>query len=208
MPPSVSSLPTPQENTTPPPAKPAPKAATKTPPKIIDKGYVYAHPDSEYSIRLPEAPTAVTLWADDTSRPVPFMDDPPKYGAVGEIAKFKRVDADTGDTFETTVTFVKTGKDFVGTLTEDRMRETAEKEYKDEKLDNKKVSFSTGSETLKWLTVTGFTIDQANNLYYNVTHYISGLESVIMIKVRYNVENQKYQQFYDDITASIKFTGK
>lgn len=172
------------------------------------EGYTYAHPDAEYSINLPEAPTAITIWADDEENPVPYLDKPPKYGAVGEKASFKRIDIDTGDTFETTITFLRADNTFLLSLSPEKMKKTLSEEFSGIQMDNTQFNFSPGTGTLKWATITGFSIDQTSGLFYNVAHYISGQESIMVIKIRYNVENKGFQKYFDDVSGSIKYTGK
>jgi hypothetical protein len=174
---------------------------------FIDKGtYTYIHNEAEYSIDLPDAPVGVTIWADQKD-PIPFLENPPKFGSIGEIARVRRVDIDTGDTYETEITFLKAERDFLLSMTEERMKEELEKIYKDISLDNKQETFSAGSDTLKWATLTGFTVDEANNLMFNSSHYIMGLQSIMIIKSRYNVENKKFQTYYDNMAKSIKYEG-
>ncbi|MCC7036220.1 MAG: hypothetical protein IT560_02820, partial [Alphaproteobacteria bacterium] len=147
---------------------------------FIDKGtYTYIHNEAEYSIDLPDAPVGVTIWADQKD-PIPFLENPPKFGAIGEIARVRRVDIDTGDTYETEITFLKAERDFLLSMTEERMKEELEKIYKDISLDNKQETFSAGSDTLKWATLTGFTVDESNNLMFNSSHYIMGLQSIMI----------------------------
>ncbi len=174
---------------------------------FIDKGtYTYIHNEAEYSIDLPDAPVGITIWADQKD-PIPFLENPPKFGAIGEIARVRRVDIDTGDTYEVEITFLKAERDFLLSMTEERMKEELEKVYKDISLDNKQETFSAGSDTLKWATLTGFTVDENNNLMFNSAHYIMGLQSIMIVKSRYNVENKKFQGYYDAMAKSIKYEG-
>ena len=131
---------------------------------FIDKGtYTYIHNEAEYSIDLPDAPVGATVWADQKDK-VPFLENPPKFGSIGEIARVRRVDIDTGDTYETEITFLKAERDFLLSMTEQRMKDELNNLYKDMNLDNKQETFSAGSDTLKWATLTGFTVDENNNL--------------------------------------------
>lgn len=187
-------------------AKPA---AAKTPAaKQLPKGYTYAHPDAEYSITLPEAPVAITIWGDNPDMPVPLLDNPPKFGAVGETATFKRVDIETGDVFEVTIVLVKADREFLSSVTRKKIEEYLEAQMSNQQLDGKKQSFSAGTGTLKWGTLSGFSVDNNNALFYNIMHYITGVDSVMTVKVKYNVENKTFQQYYEDLSGSIKYTGK
>lgn len=174
---------------------------------FIDKGtYTYIHNEAEYSIDLPDAPVGTTIWADQKD-PIPFLENPPKFGAIGEIARVRRVDIDTGDTYETEITFLKAERDFLLSMTEQRMKDELNNIYKDMNLDNKQETFSAGSDTLKWATLTGFTVDENNNLMFNSVHYVMGLQSIMIVKSRYNVENKKFQGYYDTMAKSIKYEG-
>ncbi|HYD17480.1 MAG TPA: hypothetical protein VEF76_03250 [Patescibacteria group bacterium] len=174
---------------------------------FIDKGtYTYIHNEAEYSIDLPDAPVGETVWADQKD-PIPFIENAPKFGSIGEIARVKRVDIDTGDTFEVEITFLKAERDFLLSMTQERMKEELNNVYKDMNLDNKQESFSAGSDTLKWATLTGFTVDENNNLLFNSAHYLTGLSSVMVVRSRYNVENKKFQGYYDTMSKSIKYAG-
>jgi hypothetical protein len=171
------------------------------------QAYVYIHNDAEYSIDLPEPPKASTIWADQ-EEPIPYLDNPPKYGFVGEKAWLKRADNDTGDIFSVDITFLKADRDFLLSLDKDKMLDAMKAFYKDISLDNQEEHFSQGTDTLKWATVTGFSVDKANSLHYNAAHYLTGLDSIMIIKVDYNVENQTFQKYYDTLAKSIKYAGK
>lgn len=171
------------------------------------QAYVYIHNDAEYSIDLPEPPKASTIWADQ-EEPIPYLENPPKYGFVGEHAWLKRADNDTGDVFAVDITFLKADRDFLLSLNKEKMLQAMNDFYKDVSLDNKEEHFSAGTDTLKWATVTGFSVDKANSLHYNAAHYLTGLDSIMIVKVDYNVENQNFQKYYDTLAKSIKYAGK
>lgn len=174
---------------------------------FIDKGtYTYIHNEAEYSVDLPDAPNGYTIWADQKD-PIPFLEDPPKYGTLGETAIVKRVDLDTGDTFETEIIFLKAERDFLLSMTKEKMLDALDNIYADVRLDNKQVSYSPGSDTLKWATMTGFTVDQSNNLLFNAAHYLTGLQTILVIKTKYNVENKIFQGYYNQLQQSIKYKG-
>ncbi len=168
--------------------------------------YNYAHNDGEYSINLPEAPTAVTIWADEKA--VPYLENPPTYGAVGEIATFKRTDPESGDLFEITITFLRADRDSLLSLTQEKVENILKDEYKDVPMENKKISYSAGADTLKWATLTGFAVDKNNNLFYNAGHFLAGQQSLYVIKIRYTAENKTFQEYYKQVTNSIRFSGK
>ncbi len=171
------------------------------------QAYNYVHNDSEYSVELPDAPKGTTIWADQPD-PIPYLDNPPKYGMVGEHAVVKRADADTGDIFAVDITFLKADRDFLLSLDKEKMIGVLKDIYKDAKMDDQEGHFSAGTDTLKWATMTGFTVDKANSLHYNAAHYLSGLDTIMVIQIDYNVENKQFQKYFDALTKSIKYVGK
>lgn len=174
---------------------------------FIEKGtYTYIHNEAEYSMDLPDAPTGKTVWADQKD-PIPFLDDPPKFGGLGEVATIRRADLDTGDTYSLEVTFLKAERDFLLSMSKAKMQKALAEMYKNIRLDNRQENYSSGSDTLKWATLTGFTVDESNNLLFNASHYLTGLQTLTVIKVQYNVENKNFQRWYDEMAKSIKYTG-
>lgn len=173
----------------------------------IDKGtYTYIHNEAEYSMDLPDAPTGTTIWA-DRREPIPYLEDPPKFGSLGEVARIRRADLDTGDAYNLEITFLKSERDFLLSMTKAKMLKALEELYKDARLENKQENFSSGSDTLKWATITGFAVDENNNLLFNAAHYLTGLQTITVIRVSYNVENKTFQRWYDEMQKSIKYTG-
>jgi hypothetical protein len=176
-------------------------------PAGLAHAYTYIQEEGEYSVDLPEAPTGISIWA-DTGETVPYLDNPPKYGWLGETCKIRRADVDSGDTFSVDITFLKADHDFLQGLTKDKMMAALRDLYKDTPLDNHEEHYSAGTDTLKWATLTGFNVDKMNSLHYNAAHFLSGLETIMVIKVDYNVENKVFQRWYDTLAKSIKFVGK
>ena len=175
--------------------------------------YKYAHNEDEYSVMLPEAPTVTTIWADE--KKVPYLEDPPEEGAVGEEATFRRIDAKTEDSFDVKITFLKASYDFLDGLTEDKMREALEKDYKESeaRLDGVKFEVKQGHvvETrgekiqLKWVALTGFSTDENGRPIFNVAHYLTGQQSILVIKVRYSLENKVFEDFYNKLVSNITY---
>jgi hypothetical protein len=172
----------------------------------VQAGYKYANVAGEYSVELPDAPTGRTIWADKEA--VPYLDNPPKYGSVGEVASFKQVDPETNESFEVAITFLRADRDFLLSMTQARMEETLKNEYAGTRLDNARASFSEGSGTLKWATLTGFTVTPNNDLLFNATHYLTGETSLQMIKVSYHLDNKKFDDYYQTLSKSISYIGK
>jgi len=168
--------------------------------------YTYIHNDGEYSITLPDGPSGETIWHDHKGA-IPFIEDRPKFGSLGEIASMRRTDANTGDSFNIDITFVKSGRDYLLSLDEKDIRDLLEKEYENQTIENKKITYSPGSTTLKWGTFTGFSVDRNNNLMFHSCHILTGHETTTMLKISFNAENEKFGDNYQKIKDSIKFVG-
>lgn len=168
--------------------------------------YDYLHNEGEYSITLPDAPSGETIWHDQRGH-IPFIDQRPKFGALGEQATYRRTDATTGDSFNVDITFIKSGRDYLLNQTEDSIRKLLEQEYSNQTLEQKKISLSSGTGTLKWGVLTGFSVDRNNNLLFHSCHILTGYETVTMIKIAFNADNEKFGEQYQTLKESIKFVG-
>ena len=166
----------------------------------------YAAPDGEYSLLLPEAPTVETLRSDGQKSI--YLENTPSVGTLGEIALYQRVDSDTGEKISVRVTTVKTDKAFLEGLTNEKMTAVLEKEFENISLDKKKINFSKGSQTLNWGTLTGYNVDQNNQLFFNAAHYLAGLNSITVIKISFSLENRKFKADYEKISPSISYVGR
>lgn len=169
--------------------------------------YTYLHNEGEYSIELPDAPVGRTIWADQ-KEPIPFLEEPGKFGSLGEIATMRRTDPDTGDYFDVEITFLKADRPFLLSLTEEKLTGFLKDAMKDTRLEAQKINYSAGSDSLKWATMTGFSVDDKNTLLYNATHLVTGFETITLIKIKYTAENRSYSAMFKDLQSSIKFTGK
>ena len=175
--------------------------------------YNYGNIDSEYSLTLPEAPTVKTIWADEKNESgekiaVPYLVNPPEYGAIGEYAFFKRVDPKTGEKFDLKITFLKADRDFLISLTREEMEDTLKKEFEDVTFDKEEITYSAGSGTLKSAALTGFYTDTDNNLFFSAAHYLIGQQTLMMLRVNYNVENPTYRNYYKMMYDTIRYTGQ
>lgn len=168
--------------------------------------YTYIHNEGEYSVMLPDAPIGQTIWANQ-AEPIPYLDEPGKFGSLGEIATLTRMDPDTGDIFDVQITFLKADRPFLLSLTEEKVKELLQETLKDTKLEAVKSDYAAGSRTLKWGTMTGFSVDKKNSLLYNSVHFLTGLETLTVIRIKYNAENKDYTEMYKDLKSSIKFIG-
>lgn len=166
----------------------------------------YAAPDGEYSILLPEAPTVETLRSG--GQKTKYLDVTPQTGTLGEIALYERVDADTGDKLSVKVITIKADKAFLEGLTNEKITAVMEGEFDGVALDKKKINFSKGSQTLNWGTLTGYNIDQNNQLFFNAVHYLAGLNSITIVKISFSLENRKFKADYEKIAPSISYVGR
>jgi len=173
--------------------------------KSPDDYYKYIHNDGEYSVMLPEAPRVKTIWAEAGN--IPYLDSPPTEGAIGEIATFRRVDIAREDVFEVRITFLKADKKFLENLTEEKMKESLIADYQNTPLENMRAGYSeNATKTLKWATIGGFSIDKKTNRpYYNAEHYLSGKQSILVVQVRYNVENREFGEYYRKLSENITY---
>lgn len=168
--------------------------------------YKYANAEGEYIMSLPDAPLGETIWAQDGN--VPLIDNPPKYGAVGEYALVRRVDPLTNDLFEVRVTFVKANRDFLLNLGDDTIKAELKKVFADVHLQGEKFSLSKGTDTLKWGSFSGFSVSQNNDPLYNIAHYLAGEQSVMLVKITYSLNNPTFNEYYKQLNKSITFMGR
>jgi len=173
------------------------------------QAYYYIHNEGEYMVWLPDAPTGRTIWADDDGngkKTIPLLTKPPKFGSLGEYADVERVDPESSDQFKVHIIFLKASRDFLTSLTKEKMYKELHKT--DVYLNNMQEHFSKGTDTLKWATLIGYSVDKHNNLHYNAAHYLAGESSIEVIRVSYSLDNKTFQKYYDKLLASIRYTGK
>jgi hypothetical protein len=206
----------PAQATTPAAQQAAPTAATtapeqapppETPVAATRSYYNYAHNESEYSVKLPEAPTVRTIWLEgpDTE---PYMKYPPNDdAALGEVATFRRVDIDTEETFDVKITFIRARPSFLKGLNEKRLKNMLSKQYSDITMTNENFTMSQGTGTLKWATFSGFALDAHNHPAFCAIHYLSGQQSILVVQVMYSIENKAFQEYYDHLVNSITYVA-
>lgn len=182
----------------------APAPAAKTPP--IPR-YTYMTNESEYMVDLPEAPVATTVWGDQ-KEPIPFLEKPPRFGSVGEVATYRRINEITGEYIDVAITVLKADRDFLLTRTPENMQQMLESTTKNILLEDKKFKYTPGAGTVKRMLMTGFSIDKNNNALYNAIYYLTGNASIMVIRVQYNIENTDFNAQYQQMAASIKYVGK
>ena len=168
-----------------------------------DAKYIYLHTEGEYSVELPDAPSSKTIWGDDTK--IPYLENPAKFGPIGEKANLRQVDPQTGDVFNVDITFLKANRDYLLSLTPEKMLDMIYADYNDVPLDNMKPGYAPGSDTLKWGTLTGYSVGKDNKPMFNATHFLVGVQSIMVVRVQYSVQNTSYNDLYKSLSASIQY---
>lgn len=172
-------------------------------PAAAEAKYIYLHSEGEYSVELPDAPSAVTIWGGDKN--IPYLDNPAKFGPLGERASVTQVDPQTGDIFKVEITFLKANRDYLLSLTPDHILDMIYADYKDTPLDDMKPGYTAGSDTLKWGTLTGYSTSKNNKTVFNATHFLAGLQTIMVIHVEYNIQNPAFNDAYKKLSASIRY---
>jgi hypothetical protein len=168
------------------------------------QGYKYAHNEAEYSVELLEPPSVETIWGDQKEK-IPFLDNTPKFGAIGELARIRRVDPETEDIFDVKITFLKADRDYLLSMTADKIKVMLENELKKMSVSDMKFNVSSGTDTLKWGTMTGFSIDPNNRSLFSAVHFLTGQKTILVIHVKYSVESKLYQEYYKKLAKSIAY---
>jgi hypothetical protein len=169
--------------------------------------YNYANNEAEYSVMLPEAPTVKTIWKEDLND-YPFIDAPPHEASfLGEVAIFRQDDIDSEDTFTAKVTYLKARPEFLQGLTEDKIRLILDSRTKDKALEYQAFHYSPGNGTLKWASLSGFTLDKSRRPAYSTIHYLSGQQSILVIEIFYSVENKTFQDYYKTLVDNIRYNA-
>jgi len=202
--PEVPAYTPPKQDTRPPPPEetvPIHRSSKKDEPQF----YVYANNEAEYSVALPEAPTVETIWAGEGE--IPYIENPPQNGSVGEVAHFKRVNMETEDFFEVTITYLKANRNFLLSLNEEKIKETLQNELKKDLLNDAKFTYSANPEagSLKWAALTGFTIAKNNQPLFHAMHYLTGQQSILVVKVVYNIDDPNFQGYYKNLIENITY---
>lgn len=174
------------------------------------KYYNYAFNDAEYSVMLPEAPTSKTIWSDNLNEIRPFLEDPPSdTAALGETAIFKRVDIDTEDVYDVKITFLRARKEFLETLTENKIKDILKKQQLKDNvvLNHENFSISNSGTPLKWAQLSGFLLDKNHHPAFWAIHYLTGQQSIQVVQVNYSLENKTFQEYYKKMIDSIVYNA-
>jgi hypothetical protein len=169
--------------------------------------YNYAHDEAEYSLNLPEAPSVRTIWL-PSSETSPFLKSPPSDRAtLGEVATFKRTDIDTEETYDVKITFLRAKQSFLEDLNEDKIKYMLTKQYSNVVFSNESFTMSGGTGALKWATLSGFTLDSHHHPAFCAIHYLTGLQSILVIQAKYSVENKNFQEYYKHMIDSVTYVA-
>lgn len=177
-----------------PPAHVAPKAPKNK------SGYRYAWNNCEYSLELPEAPQSKSLWVDDD---LSDFEKASSLGIVGERATYNRMEWQTNDFLNVEITCINVTPEFLKSLKAQKMFDYLESQFRDVTIENKKKNFSPGAQTLSWATIEGYEFDQDKRMIYNIGHYLTGLKTVMIIKIQFVADNPTFTKQYNVIDQSI-----
>lgn len=169
--------------------------------------YSYAHDDAEYSVNLPGAPTVVTIWSESAETKPYLKAVPADHAALGELATYKIVNLDTEELFDVKITFLRASRPFLESLNKDKIKHMLEKKYSEVPLSNETFNISEGTGLLKWATLSGFTLDSHHHPAFYALHYLTGLQSILVVEVKYSIENKTFQTYYDNMVKSITYVA-
>lgn len=167
--------------------------------------YDYAHDEAEYSVSLPDAPTVKTIWQESPETKIFLHHPSTDHAALGEVANLKLVDIDTEEVFEVQIMFLRATPTFLEDLTDERIKHMLTKKFSEVALSNEKFSVSDGAATLKWATLSGFVLDAHHHPAFYALHYLTGLQSILVIQVKYSIENKTFQEYYNHLVNSITY---
>jgi hypothetical protein len=167
--------------------------------------YNYAHDDAEYSVSLPGAPTVSTLWLESAETKPYLKAAPNDHAALGEIAIYKLVDIDTEESFDVKVIFLRASQPFLESLDKDKIQHMLKKKYSEVALSNETFNLSEGAGQLKWATLSGFTLDSHHHPAFYAIHYLTGLQSILVIEAKYSIENKSFQGYYNYMVNHIAY---
>ncbi len=194
-----------------PAASAAPAGAQQEPAAPVPKKntyYDYANDESEYSIKMPQAPTVKTIWATSPETKL-YLDDnlPKKTSFIGEVGLYALTDMDTEASFTAKTIFLKAPDSFLATLDSAKIQAILLKSYAHKVFISPKYHYSVNkSGILKWATLSGFTVDENHQPLFTATHYLTGLHSIFVVRITFSVTNPLYNRYYNDMVGSITYS--
>ena len=167
--------------------------------------YNYADDEAEYSVSLPDAPTVSTIWEESPETKAFLKAYPSDHAALGEQAIYKLVDMDTEEMFDVKIIFLRASPAFLESLDEQKIKRMLQKKFKEVSLSNETFNISNGTSTLKWAQLTGFVLDNHHHPAFCAIHYLTGQQSILVVQVRYSLENKHFQEYYNHMVNNIKY---
>lgn len=173
-----------------------------------EKLYQYANNYAEYSVTLPEAPSVKSLWGDSDN--IPYLSSHPQSGFIGEIATYIKTDPQSDDSFGVEIIFLKADKDFLNSLDKNKLMGFIEKDLSIySNIQNKSVKFEESDKYgNKRGSISGVIINTENKPIFRAEYFLTGSSSITVIKVRYNLENKKMNDYYKTLVKSIKYLSE
>lgn len=164
--------------------------------------YRYASEDCDYSIKFPEPPRVATKWADDPL--ISFLPPPPaELGHWGEVAYYHNVDLATADFIKVKAMCLRADKEYLESLTKDSMHQTLVDAFRDELVQDIELNYSEGSASLRWATLSGYTVGKDEKITYHYGHFLSGLNTILFIRTEYTPDNPDISKEFALIDQSI-----
>jgi len=152
--------------------------------------YNYAHDEAEYSVSLPEAPTVSTIW----------QESPETKAFLKQL-----VDLDTEEMFDVQILFLRATPSFLQGLTDDKIKRMLTKKFGEVPLSGENFTVSNGASTLKWAQLSGFVLDAHHHPAFYAIHYLTGLQSILVVQAKYSIENKTFQEYYNHMISSITY---
>ncbi len=171
--------------------------------KRYPDGYQYSYPSCDYKLKLPEPPTVGTVWRKSKENPKFLPPSPLDFSAWGEKAFYKRVEIGTLDYIDVKIYCLRAEQDYIIGLNQENMKGKLATMYKDLYLQDIASNFSAGTGSLKWSTISGYTINSEDKIIYHFGHFLSGTESVMFIQIEYTPDNPFFNDQYNLIDQSI-----
>jgi hypothetical protein len=167
--------------------------------------YSYAHDEAEYSVSLPDAPTVSTIWQETPDTKAFLRRPPTDHAALGETATYKLVDIDTEEVFDVQIYFLRAAPEFLAELSDRKLKSMLTKKFSEVTLSDEKFSISNGAGLLKWAQLSGFVLDAHHHPAFYALHYLTGTQSILVIQVKYSIENKKFEEYYTHMINSIAY---
>ncbi len=166
--------------------------------------YHYASNLGEYSVGLPEAPSVRTIWGNDKN--IPYIGTTKSKLAMGEKAYFERSDHVTEEFFSILITTLKTKP---AQFTEEKTRALLKRDYRGIILSGKNITHAVGANPkLRRTSLTGFAADKENNPLYYATHFLTGENTITILKIRYSLDNKLFSKYYKTALENISYLTK